>query len=79
MESGTLHQRRIIDSRSLVPQSRNRHHTNDPNRARKPILRSRLPLLMDRITVEVRVQGLGMYAKLLANTIVQAIGEGETS
>jgi hypothetical protein len=36
-----------------------------------------LPLLMDGIIVEVWVQGLGVYAELLADTKLQAVGEGK--
>jgi hypothetical protein len=57
-----------------LPQDGQHHHTKDQYGTGKPFLYPRLSLLMDGITVEVWVWGLGVYAKLLADTEFQEVG-----
>jgi hypothetical protein len=47
------------------------------NRHAPPAIPSRLPLHLDRIGVEVRMQGLGVYAVVLADSEFQKVGDEE--
>jgi hypothetical protein len=75
MDPGTLHQHRITDCRSVVPEERDDQHLPDQHGTYKPELLAGLYLLLGGKCMEMRVQGLGVYAELLADTELQKVGE----
>jgi hypothetical protein len=77
VESHSLYQHRIIDRRSVVSQDGNRHHKPNQHGTYKPELLAGLPLLMGGKCMEMRVQGLGVYAVVLADSEFQKVGDEE--
>jgi len=65
MVTDILHEHRIIDCQHLVSQECHHKHTPHEHRTGKPELRISLPLHMDGECMEMRVQGLGVYAEIL--------------
>src|SRR5882724_12310164 len=73
MDARFLHQHRIPDCRSVVSQDSERRHVHDRYRTDTGQLHPRLPLHMEWDTVEVWMPRRGVYAELLANSIIQEI------
>jgi len=77
MDPTLLHQHRIPHSHCLVPENSNHEHHPDVHRTGKPKLRISLPLHLDRISMEMWVSRCSVYTKLLADTVIQAVKDGE--
>lgn len=76
MESHSLHQHRISDCQCLVSQDGQYYDIPDEHGTESTQLRARIPLQLEWNRLEMRVQGLSVYAKLLADSKLQAVGEG---
>jgi hypothetical protein len=77
MESHSPHQHGIPDRRSLVSENRQYHDIPDQHETEPTKLRPRIPLHLDGIRMEVWVSGQCVYAKLLADSEFQAVGDGK--
>jgi hypothetical protein len=68
LDSRTLHEHRIPYRQCLVSQDRQHHDIPDQHGTYQPELLAGLHLLMGGKCMEMRVQGLGVYAELLADS-----------